>query len=155
MVHVSETASAGDLARLELVNGWLLVCCWLVAGWLLVGCWWVAGGLLVGCWLVSGWLFSGCWLVAGSNWEGGRFLAGCWLVAGWALVFLARRDARAARALRDSRVVVFLGQKCCQLAQNGIWNPDVLLHDVLGMFWGPSGSWSTSLARPVRVIKQA
>ena len=73
VVHLSDTASASDLARLELVAGWLLAGCWLVAGLLLDDCWWVAGRLL-----------AGCWLVAGSTWEGGRFLAGFWLVAGWA-----------------------------------------------------------------------
>ena len=37
----------------------------------------------------------------------------------------------------------------CELwqTQNGIWNPDVLLYDALGMFFVRAGSWSTSPAR--------
>ena len=45
----------------------------------------------------------------------------------------------------------------CELwkTQNGIWNPDVLLLDALGMCFERGGSWSTSPARPVRVISHA
>ena len=119
----------------------MLAGCWLVAGWLMAGCWVVAGWLLVGCWWVAGWLFN--WLVVSCSSVGAPFF---WL--GTCL--------RAPAA--DSRVVSEAIPQCsyssarsnANSCRKASWNPDVLLHDALGMLFVPAGSWSTSLARPVR-----
>ena len=56
--------------------------------------------------------------------------------------------------LSDTAIARDLARLECELlqTQNGIWNPDVLVYDALGMCFVRAGSWSTSPARPVRVI---
>ena len=69
---------------------------------------------------------------------------------------------QAAKRVKDMHIANSVGELAlkreldekvtCLKQQNGIWNPDVLLYDVLSILFVRAGLWSTSPIRPVRVI---